>query len=51
MSDDEFAGDMDDGDFVGDDIEGDDIEDADGEADAGGNSWCNTNTVVRNAMK
>ena len=36
MSDDEFAGDMDDGDFGGDDIEGDDIDDADGEAEAGG---------------
>jgi len=36
MSDDEFAGDMDDGDFGGDDIEGDDIDDGDGEADAGG---------------
>jgi hypothetical protein len=36
MSDDEYAGDMDDGDFGGDDIEGEDIEDAEGEAEAGG---------------
>eukprot|EP00092_Neocalanus_flemingeri_P000948 GFUD01001011.1.p1 GENE.GFUD01001011.1~~GFUD01001011.1.p1 ORF type:complete len:136 (-),score=55.25 GFUD01001011.1:157-564(-) len=36
MSDDEYAGDMDDADFAGDDIDGEDIEDAEGEADAGG---------------
>ena len=39
MSDDEYAGDLDDGDFGGDDIEGDDIEEAEGEAEAGGENY------------
>ena len=36
MSDDEYAGDIDDGDFAGEDIDGEDIEDAEVEEGAGG---------------